>query len=331
MDKIQGPGLFGYDRQHIQVVRSDTPQSVKPNVFREVDDSVAMALLLTDVVSLSEEARELLNLLRKKMGGRDDAELARTLKEELGKKLIYTYKEVRDLVYGRKDEEAEKKSSGASEGQALHRFVIPLSSGEKKEERERIVIRNGRIRELLEKMIVFSPGEKVKLLLMRELEAMGEKMISDCKSFGVRLIVLPRGQSLPELRIKGLSIVGKGEKTFDGRSWDQVRGIYCQDRRIIVLGEELIGHPQRVTSRHEFAHAFDHAFSSRNQRRLPLSVQLWNLFVKNRAGLVSDYASTNPAEYFAESVEAFFREKSREALRQKDPEMHQYLETLFAA
>lgn len=331
MDKIQGPGLFGYDRQHIQVVRSDTPQSVKPNVFREVDDSVAMALLLTDVVSLSEEARELLRLLRKKIGGKDDAELARTLKEELDKKLIYTFKEVRDLVYGKKDEEEQKKKKESGEGEVLHQFVIPLSSGEKKEDRERVVVRNGRIRELLEKLIVFTPGERVKLLLMRELEVMGEKMIADCKSFGIRLIILPRGQSLPDLKIKGLSIVGKGERTFDGRSWETVRGIYCQDRRIIVLGEELIGSPLHASSRHEFAHAFDHAFSSRNQRRLPLSVQLWNLFNKSRAGLVSDYAATNPAEYFAESVEAFFREKSRETLKQKDPQMHQYLETLFAA
>ena len=96
-------------------------------------------------------------------------------------------------------------------------------------------------------------------------------------------------------------------------------------------GEELVGRPHQSGARHELAHAYDHVFSQKNQRRMPLSVQLWNSFREHRAGLVSQYAATNPAEYFAESVEAFFQEGGRESLRQKDPLMFDYLRQLFAA
>ncbi|MCL5774461.1 MAG: hypothetical protein M1536_08840 [Firmicutes bacterium] len=71
--KIEGPQFFRYDQQHIQVIRQQAPQSVKPNIFREVDDSVALALLLTDAVELSPQAKEILKQLRKRMtdGGGD--------------------------------------------------------------------------------------------------------------------------------------------------------------------------------------------------------------------------------------------------------------------
>ena len=138
-------------------------------------------------------------------------------------------------------------------------------------------------------------------------------------------------QALTDIKLHGMMIVAPSERTFDGRPWGAVRGIYCSDRRLFVVGEELIGRSDGSVARHEFAHAYDHTFSQKNHRRLPLSVQLWNSFRQERTGLVSAYAATNPAEYFAESVEAFFQEGARDALRQQDPLMFDYLKQLFAA
>ena len=130
-------------------------------------------------------------------------------------------------------------------------------------------------------------------------------------------------------RIKGMMIVAPGERSFDGRPWEIVRGIYTTDRRLIVAGEELLGKGPKSVMRHEFGHAFDDAFTKRNQRRLPLSVQLWNSFAPTRKALPSAYASTNPAEYFAESVDTFFIPEGNKYLKMNDPQMHEYLTVLF--
>lgn len=319
--KIEGPQFFRYDQQHIQVIRQQPPQSVKPNIFREVDDSVALALLLTDAVELSPQAKEILKQLRKKMteGG---ADFSKAIKEDKEfQELFYTFKQLRDVVYGKEELKGKKEEP---------KIEIQLSRQQKDDEARRAA-KNSKVRELLDKMIVYSPSGKARESLKKELEVLGEKIVETCKQFGVRIIVLERGQVITNLKIAGMAVVGRGEKTFDGRDWDIVRGIYEQGRRLMVIGEEKIGLPYRCTSRHEFAHAFDHTFSERNQRRLPLSVQLWNLFKESRKGVISQYALTNPAEYFAESVEAFFNQNLSSKLKENDPQMYQYLENLFEA
>jgi len=331
--KVHGPNFGIYDARYLQVTRRETARSVKPQVFREVDDSVANALKLTqDVVALSAEARELMRMLKKH--GKSSKEVAEFIKNKSLQELIYSYKKLRDLVYGEDEEEDEgdptrrkkkKKKKGTPIGP--NQYMIQLS-GRK--------VRGGQglawtqAREILDKMIVYYESEKTKRTLIKELEVLGEEIIGTVKSFGVRIIVLPRKMPLTQIRIKGMAVVTPGERTFDGRPWAIVRGLYDNSRRLIVIGEENIG-LHRSTARHEFAHAFDHTFSERHGRRLPLSVQLWNLFRKEREGLISAYAGTNPQEYFAEAVEAFFRADGREKLLQDDPKMYQYLEKLFGA
>ncbi len=81
----------------------------------------------------------------------------------------------------------------------------------------------------------------------------------------------------------------------------------------------------RSTVRHELAHAYEHFWSDKRQRRQPLSVELWYRFEKTRKGFITAYASTQPAEDFAESVEAFFAPNLREQLRLADPDMFAHL------
>ncbi|MCE1248309.1 MAG: hypothetical protein LWY06_16835 [Firmicutes bacterium] len=332
--EIQGPGFNIYDAKYLQVSQRDHARSVKPNVFRETEDPAANVQNLTkDMVALSPEAQEFMRILKKY--GKDSPELAKFLENKRMKELIYSFRELRDLVYGEEEEEdeddpARKKKKKKQQGTPAspNQFIIPLGSGK---------IRGGagggtwtRTRELIDRMVVFTPSEEIKRTLIKELEVMGESIIETVKTFGVKIIILPRNMTLPQIKIKGMTVVSQGERTFDGRPWEVVRGLYDNSRRLMVIGEENIGQ-RRSTAIHEFGHAYDHTFSERHQRRLPLSVQLWNMFRKDREGLVSDYAGTNPQEYFAESVEAYFREDGREKLQREDKEMYNYLENLFGA
>jgi hypothetical protein len=339
LDKIQGPNYQSYDPQYLQVSRRLAPESVKPNVFREIDDEVAKALLMQDVVNLSPEAREILRKLRSKLEKTRGKAFVEG-KEEDFKELLAGLKQLKETLYeedeDREDEEKQRKKRKAEEAAKTQKMIIPLSSGPQRTAETPGPARsqpafhgNGRVRELIEKMVVDDASSSQRTQVARELDALGEKMVSYVKSFGAHIIVLERGRNLTQKKIKGMLIVAPGERTFDGRRWEDVRGIYCQDRRIIVIGEELLGISNHSAIRHEFAHAFDHAFTQRNQRRLPLSVQLWNWFEKDRKALPSRYAATNPAEYFAESVDAYFITDGRAYLEQNDPQMFEYLSTLF--
>lgn len=330
--EIHGPNFGIYDSRYLQITQRETPKSVKPNVFREVDDSLGKALQLTqDVVALSPDAQELMRLLKKY--GKDSDQVAGFIKSKNMKELLYSFKELRDLVYGEDEEEdgegdptRKKKKKKRGTPLSPNQYLIPLSVRGKPGSGRRTSW--SREKELLEKMVVFAQDEGKKSQLLTELEVFGENIIQTVKAFGVHIIILPPRVSLTQIKIRGMSVVSQGERTFDGRPWEYVRGLYDNSRRLIVMGEENIG-LRRSTARHEFAHAFDHTFSERHGRRLPLSVQLWNLFRTEREGLISDYAGTNPQEYFAEAVEAYFRPEGRDKLLNEDPKMYQYLENLL--
>jgi hypothetical protein len=337
MDKINGPNFGLYDPQYLKITQRETPQSIKPNVFKETteDQTSTLQNLTKDMVSLSAEAQEFIRLLKKY--GKNSAEVKSFLKDEDMKKLIGSYKQLRELVYDEDEEEEEDPATGKKrkKNKLKGKPALPNVMSFQLSRQVRQGKGGGRqmdwnrIRQMLDAMIVYCNDENLRKTLILELEPLEEQVINSVKSFGVKIIVLPKLLSLPQLKIKGMSLVGQGERTFDGRPWDVVRGIYCQDRRIIVIGEERIGLMKSSTARHEFAHAFDHAFSQTHHRRLPLSVQLWNLFRDKRGGLVSEYASTNPMEYFAECVESFFIPSGKTKLMEKDPLMHDYLEKLF--
>lgn len=326
----QTPGFGGHDKQYIQVVRPEVAKSIKPNIFKSVDSEVAMALFMTDAVDLSPEAKVLLRKLQEKMKYYGD-NLATALEDDEFTSIFYTLKDL-EKIFKKEDEkkEAKDKQDNPKMGDLKnpYQFVIPLSKEQKRREGVKPGVYNP-ADEILEKMIVYSTDDNVKSQLIKELGALGLTLIDEVFRFGCRIIILPKNMNLTQIKIANMSIVAPGERTFDGRAFEHVRGVYDKDRRIMVIGEERIGRLPESTARHEFAHAFDHAFSTKKQRRLPLSVQLWNLFRENRKELVSDYASTNPAEYFAESVEAFFMEKGRDHMAKNDPQMYQYLGTVF--
>lgn len=333
--KIEGANFFNYDAQHLQIVRRETAQSVKPNLFKGIDDSVAQALLLTDLVDLSPEAKEMLKKLKRQMEGKG-SRVSSGGKEENIQELIYNLRQLQELVHGKESQEGSESEQAGEKGteQARHGPTQPTIYQLGKPLRGSRKSSGGGwspARDLVGRMTVHAPSSQARDQVEIELAVLGETMVKTVAKFGVRIIVLEPSVPLTRLKLAGMSVIAPGERTFDGRDWAAVRGLYDQSRRIIVLGQEILGHADRSAARHEFAHAFDHTFTSDKQRRQPLSVQLWNLFAGQRKGLVSPYAATNPAEYFAETVEAFFKPRGKELVLEKDPQMYQYLETLFAS
>lgn len=334
---VRGPSFGNYDARHLTHVQREIARSVKPNLLRQLEDDdldeeVFQRILVEDLVDLSPEARDLLLSLRK------DRHRRKGKKQDPGQ----SNSDFLSLLSGLEDLRREVEE-GRAEGPEIYQrpgkpFLPPslvLSQHVPRPEGQSISASLARglspAGELARKLVAYAPSSEAREQFARELEVFGQTIISQVKQFGVRAIILEPHRALTDIRIAGMMVVAPSERTFDGRPWGAVRGLYCSDRRLFVVGEEQLGRVTHSVARHEFAHAYDHVFSQKNRRKLPLSVQLWNSFRGERTGLVSSYAATNPAEYFAESVEAFFQEGARETLRQQDPQMFNYLKQLFAA
>jgi hypothetical protein len=330
---------FGlYNAQHLQHVQGEIARSVKPKVLRQLEDDdlseeVFQKLLDNDLVELSPEAKEMLKQLRvqrkNKKSNKDDV-------------LEAPRKDFATLLF-ELEEFRKQLEEGDADDPILHPvnkpkpFVPPVITLSQNFGGQMGALRptsagvgelNAAAR-IAKRLIASTPRPELKDAVARELQVFGVDILREVDRFGVAIIILDRRQALTDIKINGMHVVAPSEKTFDGRPWGIVRGLYSPDRRLMALGEELIGLPDRSTARHEFAHAYDHVIGQKNSRKIPLSVKLWNSFRDERTGLVSGYAGTNPAEYFAESVEAFFQPTLSLKLQEQDPRMHLYLTELF--
>ncbi len=330
--EIRGNSPFNpYDPGHIRQVQRDQAKSVKPNVLKDLEQEQDLSpeqllkLLTQDEVELSEEALALLKKLKKRRKKDDDQDEGRRPADP-------DYEELLAQLQENLTPEAEPllKLEATPVFPPAIQLSGPTPIASPKSNRSKNSLEpEGQAEQLAHKLLARAPNKDLRKRFYQELSAFGADILRFVFNFGVRAIILDRSTPLTELKIAGMYVVGKGEKTFDGRPWSQVRGIYDSSRRLFVVGEELLSRENRSVIHHEFAHAYDDAYSKKHRRKLPLSVELWNKFAPRRTALVSDYASTNPAEYFAESVEAFFRPKDRELLQKADPGMHQYLTELL--
>ena len=95
----------------------------------------------------------------------------------------------------------------------------------------------------------------------------------------------------------------RGRRTFDGRVWDDVRGIggLCAATGVEALDDAHTGGFQTLV--HELAHQV-HLYALPRVKRDRITVLYRRA---KRDGLCLDYyAASNEAEYFAQGVEAFF-------------------------
>jgi hypothetical protein len=144
----------------------------------------------------------------------------------------------------------------------------------------------------------------------------------------------------------------RGKKTFDGRAWEGVRGEggtrYRGHFNIAVAEETVVNtdvasaYPATYSvAMHEFAHALNNYGMTHSQRsRVRELFQAHQRHDRGNAnGTWTDtYASSDSDEYFAQATNAFFgrngmgtNRNGRDALRETDPNMYQFLVTLYEA
>ena len=329
--EIRGPSMGQYDPGYRRAVQNEMARSIKSNILKEVgdfDDQLALALQgnIEDMVFLSPEAKAYLKKLRRKLQEHDQDALLEDDEEEAPQQ---DFNELLDDLDTFRKQSTEKSASEQPKNLLFPR-TIQLSAFVPHKGPVRHYVYSP-VRETIDRMTYYAPNDEARKKVQDELEPMGATLINQVRSFGAHIIVLNRNQALTQLKINGLYVVAPSEKTFDGRSWTNVRGLYDNGRRLLVVGEEQLGRPGHSVARHEFGHAYDNAFSEGHGRRITLSVELWNRFRPLRTELITEYAGTNPAEYFAESVEAFFQPDLRNRLQSCDPMMYSYLEDLFAS
>lgn len=126
----------------------------------------------------------------------------------------------------------------------------------------------------------------------------------------------------------------RGKRTFDGRLWDDVRGMGGFDSATGIEDLELARSFDFNTLTHEFTHQV-HG----NVLKEELKQDILNLYQNaKKKNLFLDYYSTsNEYEYFAQCMEAYvsFQGKknpkstaknTRASLKEKDPEMYKFIE-----
>jgi hypothetical protein len=109
-----------------------------------------------------------------------------------------------------------------------------------------------------------------------------------------------------------------------------IKGAYFFDdnAKTIVLREEYL---TEGTPIHEMGHAFEHALERTNpqlfQQHMQMRDALYDKFKKAGSGFITNYASTMPEEFMAESMEAYFT--NPEELYRKSPEAYQMIESMI--
>ncbi len=135
-------------------------------------------------------------------------------------------------------------------------------------------------------------------------------------------------------------------KTRDARYVEASLGFHNYEERLVVLHQDFVTSPAKEVGHyrvalHEVGHALDHALERRDGSAHRERVGHLYEQAKKRESFLTERASHNVREYFAEAVEAFLTQpldepedefkkaNHREALRQSDPGMFAYLHHLF--
>lgn len=165
------------------------------------------------------------------------------------------------------------------------------------------------VRGWLKEMLVASPSGEAT-----------ERYLNDAEPIGWRLIRL-----LKRLKIR-VEIVSEREYNKKRRKGSTY---LLHHYRLVLLNENDLELENESVTRHELGHALDYMIAHLSLRGKPASALLHLGFQEDRKSFVTPQAATKPLEYFAESVEAYFKPHSRVWLEHNDPGMHAFLRAMF--
>jgi alpha-glucosidase len=191
------------------------------------------------------------------------------------------------------------------------------------------------VQEFIPNFSILELSDTEQKVILQTLERF-KKFKENFLSRGFRHYVMPEYTKLTDLPTFAHL---RKQKTFNGRLWDEVRGIGGCDAATGIEAIRNIAKGGYNAFAHELAHQLHQILP--NGFRNPTVLRLYYRAIEN--GLVlDDYAAANVMEYFAQGVEAFFSiEKNEESqkqkyhchirreLRQRDKALFKYLERLF--
>lgn len=162
------------------------------------------------------------------------------------------------------------------------------------------------LRQIFINFDVLSPRQQQMVLL--SIQPLS-KQLSKIKEAGGTFYFLPLNHFLWEAE---KSIVSAGDRTFDGRLWDDVKGVGGQNSvaGIAELDEALEGGFNVLA--HEFAHQIHYmAFDQTRQNQIK---ELYKRSIQEKSTL-DYYAAANEMEYFAQGYEAYVSVVKRPLLK----------------
>ena len=127
----------------------------------------------------------------------------------------------------------------------------------------------------------------------------------------------------------------KGQRTFDKRLWDDVKGCGGEHATCSWDWERDVKYHRFNMAAHEFAHQVDLFLPKKIQQKIEY---LYKKAKKERITL-DYYANSNKLEYFAVGIEAYVSEKklpdqtgghghTRQEFLEKDPDLYKLIESL---
>jgi len=105
-------------------------------------------------------------------------------------------------------------------------------------------------------------------------------------------------------------------------------GYYRPGERMVVLKEKYLN-KENVTI-HELAHAVDYILTARCGFEERLSTILWHGFKASRKVLADGYMLHGPHEYFAVSLEIYYKKGGRARLGRIDPDLLKFLDSFLS-
>ena len=138
---------------------------------------------------------------------------------------------------------------------------------------------------------------------------------------GLTVAIVPRGQLASE-------VLGRKNQVSQNVDLDHgAAGFYMPTERRVVLKEKYLC--KDTVTIHELAHAVDYLLSAKCGFDERLSTILWHGFKETRKILASGYMLHGPHEYFAVSLEIYYKKGGRSKLGRIDPQLLLFLDSFL--
>lgn len=178
-----------------------------------------------------------------------------------------------------------------------------------------------------------SPTNEAVELAIKEISLFPKNLINIIKESGLKIYLLDK-----DTKASYIGLINHNINTVYGRTYDDTdMAWFTWTKNIIVFYSEIFYEDEDgfKSMIHEFAHAID--WNLGNNKFLTSSKEFQK--IKQKGNPLDWYAATNPREYFAQGIEAYFRSErelcesyrvhNKIELAKKDYGLYEYIRSLI--